>query len=217
MKYERTCTMRREVGVHLWWMMIWCVRSTKECVMTDVSQCLICPCTFLRFKELYSMILSVVIWVIGKCVHDGCPRCSQRSTNNSVLHVLWNFWCTVTRKETACSAILWQETRHGCPISHLNQNSSPCTGSILACRKGKVQADVFNKEDHVHRILGQTRCCLGRIFAPRHNNKLCCLLWNAEEAEACNSKQKARNAEYYHSFAFTMTLSRTLLLRLKTL
>ena len=67
---------------------IWCVRSTKECVMTDVSQFLICPCTFLRFQGLYSMTLSVVIWVIGKCVHDGCPRCSQRSTKNSVLHVL---------------------------------------------------------------------------------------------------------------------------------
>jgi len=68
-------------------------------------------------------------------------------------------------------------------------------------RPSLVQADDFNKEDHAHRILGQTRCPLGRIFAPRHNNKLCCLLWNAEEAEACNSKQKARNAECHHSFA----------------
>ena len=33
--------------------------------------------------------------------------------------------------------------------------------------KEKVQADVFNKEDHVHHILGQTRCSLGRIFAPK--------------------------------------------------
>jgi len=49
-------------------MMIWYVRSTKECVTTDVSQFLICPCTFLRFQGLYSMALSVVIWVIGKCV-----------------------------------------------------------------------------------------------------------------------------------------------------
>jgi len=66
----------------------WCVRSTKECVMKDVSQFLICPCIFLRFQGLYSVTLSVVIWVIGKCVHNGCPRCSQRSTKNSVLHVL---------------------------------------------------------------------------------------------------------------------------------
>ena len=147
------------------------------------------------------MTLSVVIWVTGKCVHDGCSRCSQRSTKYSVLHVLWNSWCAITRKETACWAILWQETRHGCPISHLNQNSSPCTGSVLARWKEKVQADVFNKEDHVHCILGQTRCSLGKIFAPGRNNKLCCLLWNAEEAEVCNSKQKARNAECHHSFA----------------
>jgi len=65
MKGERTCTMRREVGVHLSWMMICCVRSTKECVTTDVSQFLICPCTFLTFQGLYSMTLSAVIWVIG--------------------------------------------------------------------------------------------------------------------------------------------------------
>jgi len=39
--------------------------STKECVTTDVSQFLICPCTFLRFQGLLSMTLSVVIWVIG--------------------------------------------------------------------------------------------------------------------------------------------------------
>jgi len=37
-------------------------------------------------------------------------------------------------------------------------------------KRKKMQADVFNKEDHVHRILGQTGCSLGRIFAPRHNN-----------------------------------------------
>ena len=57
MKDERTCTMRREVGIHLWWMMIWGVRSTKECV-TDVSQFLICPCTFLRFQGLYDIVSS---------------------------------------------------------------------------------------------------------------------------------------------------------------
>jgi len=29
MKDERTCTMIHEMSVHLWWMMIWCVRSTR--------------------------------------------------------------------------------------------------------------------------------------------------------------------------------------------
>ena len=28
----------------------WCVNSTKQCVKTDVSQFLICPCSFLRFQ-----------------------------------------------------------------------------------------------------------------------------------------------------------------------
>jgi len=55
MKDERTCMMKREVGIHLWWMMIWGVRSTKECVTTDVSQFLICPRTFFRFQGLYPM------------------------------------------------------------------------------------------------------------------------------------------------------------------
>ena len=144
MKDERTCTMRSEVGVHLWLMMIRCVRPMKECVTTDVSQFLICPYTFPRFQGLYSMTLLVVIWAIGKCVQDGCPRCSQRSTTNSLLRVLWHFWCAITRKETACWAILWQETRHGCPISHLNQNSIPWTGSLLARRKGKKFKQKFS-------------------------------------------------------------------------
>ena len=32
-----------------------------------------------------------------------------------------------------------------CPISHLNQNSSPCTGSILAHRKGKSSSRCFQQ------------------------------------------------------------------------
>jgi len=34
--------------------------------------------------------------------------------------------------------------RHGCPISHLNQNSSPCTGSILARQKRKKFKQIFS-------------------------------------------------------------------------
>ena len=60
MNDARTYTMRREVGVHLWWMMIWWLRSTKECVTTDVSQFLICPCTFLRFQGLYDIVSSLL-------------------------------------------------------------------------------------------------------------------------------------------------------------
>ena len=139
------CKMSSEVGVHLWWIMVWFVRSKKECVTTDVSQFLICPCIFLKFQGLYCMTFSIVIWYIGKGVHDGWPRCSKRSTKNSPLHVLWHFWCGITRKETACWAILWQERRHGCPISHLNQNSSPWTGSILVRRKGKSSSRRFQQ------------------------------------------------------------------------
>jgi len=37
-------------------MVIRYIRSTKECVTTDVSQYLICPCTFLRFQGLYDIV-----------------------------------------------------------------------------------------------------------------------------------------------------------------
>jgi hypothetical protein len=47
---ERTFKLRSEVGDNLLWMMIWCLRSTKECVTKDVSQFLICLCTFLTFQ-----------------------------------------------------------------------------------------------------------------------------------------------------------------------
>jgi len=42
-----------------------CVRSKKECVTTEVSQFLICPCTFLRFQGLYFMTFSVVSNIAG--------------------------------------------------------------------------------------------------------------------------------------------------------
>ena len=212
MKNERTCTMRREVDVHLWWMMIWCVRSTKECVTTDLSQFLICPCTFLRFQGLYSMTLSTVIWVIGKCVHDGCPRCSQRSTKNSVLHVPWHFWRAITRKETAYWAILWQEVRHGFPISRLNQNCSPCTWSLLALRKGKSSSRWFQQGRSCAPYSG---CPLSRIFAPRQNNKL---LFIVKRWRRWGMQFKTKGAECCvpQFFCFTITLGRTLLLRLKT-
>ena len=144
------------------------------------------------FKD--SMTLSVVIWVVRKCVHDGCPRCSQRTTKNSVLHVLWHFWCVIWHVEPYCD----RRRDMGVPYHTWIKKAVLALEAYWLAKKEKVQADNFNKEDHVHRILGQTRCSLGRIFAPRHNNKLCCLLWNAEEAEACNSKQKARNAESHH-------------------
>ena len=39
MKDERTCTMRCKVGVHLWWMVIWCVRvrDDRRFTISDLS------------------------------------------------------------------------------------------------------------------------------------------------------------------------------------
>jgi len=36
-----------------------------KCVTTDISQFLICPCTFLTFQALYSMTLSAVANIAG--------------------------------------------------------------------------------------------------------------------------------------------------------
>ena len=96
MKDERTCTMTREVGVHLWWMMIWCVRSTKECVTTDFSQFLICPCTFLRFQGLYSMTLSVVANIAG-----GRPHSIRRVYKNL---------CPATISASIMAANMWKNS-----------------------------------------------------------------------------------------------------------
>ena len=188
-------------GLPLWWMMIWYVRSTKECVTTDVSQFLICPCTFLKFQGLYSMTLSVVIWVIGKCVHDGCPRCSLRSTKTACCVCFDTSDALSQGKRRRVEPYSDRRWDMGAPYHTWIKTTVLALEAYWLAKKEKVQADDFNKEDHVHRILGQTRCSHGRIFSPRHNNKLCCLLWSAEEAEDRNSKQKAWNAECHHSFA----------------
>jgi len=90
MKDKRTCTMRREVGVHLWWMMTWCIKSTKECVTTDVSQFLIWPCTFFVFQGLYSMTLSVVIWVTGgRILWGGCTKTCATISASIMAENMW--------------------------------------------------------------------------------------------------------------------------------
>ena len=66
-------------GLPPWWMVIWCVRSTKECVTTDISQFLICPCTFLRFQGIYSMALSVVANIAGgRILQEGIQKLVPR-------------------------------------------------------------------------------------------------------------------------------------------
>ena len=85
----------------------------------------------------------------------------------------------------------------GFPYHTWIKTAVPALEAYWLSEKEKVQADDFNKEDHVHRILG----VLLVEFLPQGKTINCCLLWNAEEAEACNSKQKARNAVCHHSFA----------------
>jgi len=85
---ERTCTMRRELCVHLWWMMIWCVRSKKECVTTGVSQFLLCPCTFLGFQGLYLMTSSAVANISGGYIKWG----GYTKTCAPLRYVAANMW-----------------------------------------------------------------------------------------------------------------------------
>ena len=93
MKDDRTSTMRRKVGVHLWWMMIWCARSAKECVTTDVSQFLICPCTLVRFQGLYDIVSGHL-----------CRRRphSRRRVNKSL--------CSATISVSIMSANMWKNS-----------------------------------------------------------------------------------------------------------
>ena len=131
-----------------------------------------------------------------------------------MLHVLWHFWCAITRKERHVEPYCDRRREMGVRYHTWIKTAVIGLTAYWLAEKEKVQADVFNTEDHVHRIVGQTRCSLGRIFAPRHNNKLCCLLWNAEEAEVCNSK--CAECWLPPFFCFTITLGRILLFRLKT-
>jgi len=141
-KDERMCTMRRKVSVHLWWMMIWCVRSTRECVMTrftisDLS---------LHFPQisrtlLYDIVSShlgyqkVCAWWVPKMLTEEHKK--QRVV--CALKFLIRYY------KEGDSMLSHTEARHGCPISHLNQSSSPCTGSILARRKGKSSSRSFQQ------------------------------------------------------------------------
>ena len=51
MKDERMCTLWREVGFHLCWMIIWCVRSTKECAWQTFHNFWSVPALSLDFKD----------------------------------------------------------------------------------------------------------------------------------------------------------------------
>jgi len=158
MRDERMCTMRWEVGVHFWWMMIWCISSMQECVMTDVSQFLICPCTFLRFQGLYSMTTSVVIWVIRKCARWVPKMLTEEHKKQRVACALTFLMHYHKEGDGMLSHIMTGDETW---VSHITPESKQQllhwkrTGSP---KKEKVQADIFNKEDHVHPILGQTRC-----------------------------------------------------------
>jgi len=92
MKDDRMCTMRHEVGVHLWWIMIWCARSTKECVTTDVSQYLICP---------WLSPLPTPKEVPGRQAIWRWPeRCSAKVANIAGGRILWGYTktCAPLRK-----------------------------------------------------------------------------------------------------------------------
>ena len=197
MKDERMCKTWHVVGVRLWWMMIWCVKSTKECVTTDVPQYLVCPCILHRFQGLYDIVSSHLgYW---KVCAQWVPKMLTEEHKNNVLLVLWYFWCAITRKETACWAILWQEARHGVTCNKKQQSLHwKHTGSP----KMKKFKQTFSTRKIMCTVLWDRQGVLSVEFLPQGTTKkLCCLLWNAEEAKACNSKQKARNAECHHSFA----------------
>jgi len=138
MKDERTCTMRRKVGVHLWWMMIWCVRWQTFHNFWSV------PALSSDFKDStlwhcqQSFGLSESVCMMGA---QDAHRGAQKTACCLCLHIS----DVLSQWRGQHVEPYWQEMRHGFPISHLNQNSSPCTGSLLALRKGKSSSRWFQQ------------------------------------------------------------------------
>ena len=68
-------------------------------------------------------------------------------------------------------------------------------------RPSLVQADDFNKEDHVYRILGQTRCPLGRIFPQGTTINSAVYCETLKKMRRAIQNKRLLNAECHHSFA----------------
>jgi hypothetical protein len=68
---------------------------------------------------------------------------AQRSTKKQLLAFCLTFLIPYHREGDGMLSNIVIVDETWCPISQLNQNSSPCTRNILAGRKGKVQAEVF--------------------------------------------------------------------------
>ena len=206
MKDESTCTMRREsmrheVGVHLWRMMIWCGRSTKECVTTHFTISGSVPARSSDFKNSTLWHCQQSFGLLESVCTMGAKD-ARRGAQKTACCMCFDIYYALSegrrrRVKSHCD----RRQNMGVPYRTWIKTAVLALEAYWLAKKQKVQADVFNKEDRVYRILGQTMCSLGRNFAPRYNNKLCCLLWNAEEAEACNSKQKVQNAECHNSLA----------------
>ena len=196
--------------------MTWCVRSTKDCVTTDVSQFLICPRTFLRFQRLYSMTLSVVIWVIGKCVQDGCPRCSQRSTKKKQPV---DFALTFLMRYHKEGDVMLSHTVTGDKtwVSHITPESQQ--QSLNWMHTGWPNRKKFNQTF-------STRQIMCTVFWNRQGVLLVEFLSQGTTMNStvyCETLKKLRRAipNKRHGmlppfFCFTITLGCTLLLRLKT-
>ena len=86
----------------------------------------------LHFPQISrTMILSVVIWVIRKCVHDGCPICSQRITKKQHVACALTFLMRYHKEgDGMLSPIVTGDETW---VSHITpENSNTCTESILA-------------------------------------------------------------------------------------
>jgi len=107
------------------------VRKVNERVRDDIRFTI--SDLFLHFAQISrTLLFDIVSSNLGYRKVCGRLVPMMLTEEHKKQRVLWHFWCAIIMKETACWGILWQETRHGCPISHMNQNSSRCTGSILA-------------------------------------------------------------------------------------
>jgi len=122
------------------------------------------------------MTFSVVIWVIGKCVHDGCLRCSQEHKKQRVACAVTFLMRYHKEGDGMLSHIV---TGNETWVSHITPESKQ--QSLHWKHTGSPKRKKFKQTISIRKIMcnvfwDKTRCSLGRIFAPQHNNKLCCLL-----------------------------------------
>lgn len=125
------CMMRHKQGNHLWWIMTfgWQKSLWRQAFFLY---------SFFTFPADSRHFNVSVLWHCEKSFGFSESRCTlgskdaqEEQIRKHVVSAL-GVRTSCTGKVTKCWAMLEQEMRHGCPLTHLSQNGSLCSGSILS-------------------------------------------------------------------------------------